>query len=107
MPVPDRYQEKRQGYQFSCMKAARVSIQPVWGQLPGSPRENGSIESFSDKMQDELWNREVFTTPEEFKVLIEQRRTEYNQVRPRSSLGSDHQLPRLSWLQIRVNKLYH
>jgi putative transposase len=32
-------------------------------------------------------NREIFTTLEEAKVLIEQWRKEYNQVRPHSSLG--------------------
>ncbi len=36
---------------------------------------------------DELLNREIFTTLEEAKVLIEQWRKEYNQVRPHSSLG--------------------
>jgi putative transposase len=54
---------------------------------PGSPWENGYIESFNGKMRDELLNREVFTTLEEARVLIEQWRREYNQVRPHSSLG--------------------
>jgi putative transposase len=54
---------------------------------PGSPWENGYIESFNGKMRDELLDREIFTTLEEAKVLIEQWRREYNQVRPHSSLG--------------------
>ena len=54
---------------------------------PGSPWENGYVESFNGKMRDELLNREIFTTLEEAKVLIEQWRREYNQVRPHSSLG--------------------
>jgi putative transposase len=54
---------------------------------PGSPWENGYIESFNGKLRDELLNREIFTTLEEAKVLIEHWRREYNQVRPRSSLG--------------------
>ena len=29
---------------------------------PGSPRENGYIESFNGKLRDELLNREIFTT---------------------------------------------
>ncbi len=37
---------------------------------PGSPCENGYIESFNGKMRDELLNREIFTTLEEAKVLI-------------------------------------
>ena len=54
---------------------------------PGSPWENGYIESFNGKLRDELLNREIFTTLTEAKVLIEDWRREYNQVRPHSSLG--------------------
>jgi putative transposase len=54
---------------------------------PGSPWENGYIESFNGKMRDELLDREIFTTLKEAKVLIEQWRQEYNQVRPHSALG--------------------
>jgi putative transposase len=54
---------------------------------PGSPWENGYIESFNGKMRDELLSREIFTTLREAKVLIEQWRREYNQVRPHSALG--------------------
>ena len=54
---------------------------------PGSPWENGYIESFNGKLRDELLNREIFTTLEEARVLIEQWRREYNQVRPHSALG--------------------
>ena len=53
----------------------------------GSPWENGYIESFNGKLRDELLAREIFTTLEEAKVLIEQWRKEYNQVRPHSALG--------------------
>jgi len=52
---------------------------------PGSPWENGYIESFNGKLRDELLDREIFTTLEEAKVLIEERRREYNQVRPHSA----------------------
>ena len=51
----------------------------------GSLWENGYIESFKWKMRDELLNREIFTTLDEAKVLIEQWRKEYNQVRPHSA----------------------
>jgi transposase InsO family protein len=54
---------------------------------PGSPWENGYIESFNGKLRDELLNCEIFYTLTEAKVLIEQWRKEYNQVRPHSSLG--------------------
>jgi putative transposase len=53
----------------------------------GSPWENGYIESFNGKLRDELLNREIFTTLGEARVLIEQWRREYNQLRPHSSLG--------------------
>ena len=54
---------------------------------PGSPWENGYVESFNGKMRDELLNREIFYTLEEARVLIEGWRKEYNQVRPHSALG--------------------
>jgi len=54
---------------------------------PGSPWENGYIESFNGKLRDELLNREIFTTLMEAKILIEGWRKEYNQIRPHSALG--------------------
>jgi putative transposase len=53
---------------------------------PGSPWENGYIESFNGKLRDELLNREVFTTLVEAKVLIEKWRQQYNTIRPHSAL---------------------
>jgi transposase InsO family protein len=54
---------------------------------PGSPWENGYVESFIGKLRDELLDREIFTNLVEAKILIEGWRKEYNQVRPHSSLG--------------------
>lgn len=54
---------------------------------PGSPWENGYVESFNGKLRDELLNGELFYTLEEAKVLIERWRVHYNRVRPHSSLG--------------------
>jgi putative transposase len=54
---------------------------------PGSPWENGSVESFNGKRRDELLDREVFDTLLEAKVLIGRWRKAYNTVRPHSSLG--------------------
>ena len=54
---------------------------------PGSPWENGYIESFNGKLRDELLDREIFDTLLEAQVLIAGWRKEYNQVRPHSSLG--------------------
>jgi putative transposase len=61
---------------------------------PGSPLENGYIESFNGKFRDELLNREIFTTLWEAKVLIEGWRREYNEIRPHSSLGYHPPAPR-------------
>lgn len=54
---------------------------------PGSPWENGYVESFNGKMRDELLRQEIFYTLDEAKVLVERWRHEYNRIRPHSSLG--------------------
>ena len=54
---------------------------------PGSPWENGYVESFIGKLRDELLNGEVLDTIVEAKVLVEGWRKEYNRFRPHSSLG--------------------
>jgi len=54
---------------------------------PGSPWENGYVESFHGKLRDELLNGEIFYTLKEGKVLMERWRREYNEFRPHSSLG--------------------
>ncbi len=54
---------------------------------PGSPWENGYVESFIGKLRDELLNGEIFDTLLEARVVIENWRREYNQCRPHSSLG--------------------
>ncbi|MCY4396395.1 MAG: integrase core domain-containing protein, partial [Rhodospirillaceae bacterium] len=54
---------------------------------PGSPWENGYIESFNARLRDELLNGEIFHTLKEAQVLIESWRHHYNAVRPHSSLG--------------------
>jgi transposase InsO family protein len=43
---------------------------------PGSPWENGYVESFNGKLRDELLNREIFCSLWEAKVLIERWRKE-------------------------------
>ncbi|NOG53153.1 MAG: transposase family protein [Planctomycetes bacterium] len=54
---------------------------------PGSPWENGYVESFNGKLRHELLNGEVFYTLKEAKVLVERWRIHYNTVRPHSALG--------------------
>lgn len=64
----------------------RVDVNTLYIE-PGSPWENGNVESFNGKLADELLEREVFDTLHEAKVLIERWRVHYNTVRPHSSLG--------------------
>ena len=54
---------------------------------PGSPWENGYIESFNGQLSDEVLDCEAFDTLREAQVLIERWRVVYNTVRPHSSLG--------------------
>ena len=54
---------------------------------PGSPWENGYVESFNGKLRDELLDREIFYSLREAEVLIERWRRHYNTVRPHSRLG--------------------
>ena len=54
---------------------------------PGSPWENGYVESFNGKVRDELLNPEIFDTVLEAQVLTERWRRVYNAVRPHSALG--------------------
>ena len=65
---------------------SRLGIETLFIE-PGSPWENGYIESFNGNLRDELLNGEIFTTLTEPKVLTELWRREYNQVRPHSALG--------------------
>jgi len=53
---------------------------------PGSPWENGYIESFNARMRDEFLNGELFGNMYEAEVLIKRWVTYYNTVRPHSSL---------------------
>jgi transposase InsO family protein len=64
----------------------RIGLQTLFIE-PGSPWENGYVESFNGKLRDELLNGELFYTLREAKVLIERWRRHYNTVRPHSSLG--------------------
>jgi len=54
---------------------------------PGSPWENGYIESFNGKLRDEFLNRELLDTLLEARVLTARWRREYNTVRPHSALN--------------------
>ena len=63
----------------------RIGVKTLYIE-PGSPWENGYIESFNGKLRDELLNGEIFDSILEAKVLTEKWRQEYNKIRPHSSL---------------------
>jgi len=71
---------------------ARLQVRPLYIE-PGSPWENGYIESFNGKMRDELLSLEIFYSLKEAQVLIEMWRRHYNTIRPHSSLGYRPPIP--------------
>jgi len=54
---------------------------------PGSPWQNGYVESFHDKFRRECLGREIFYTLTECRVVVNDWKRKYNQVRPHRSLG--------------------
>jgi putative transposase len=62
---------------------------------PGSPWENGYVESFNARLRDELLNGEIFSSLREAEVVIESWRRHYNTVRPHASLGYKPPAPEL------------
>ena len=54
---------------------------------PGSPWENGFVESFNARLRDEFLNGEIFYSLAEARIIIESWRRHYNAVRPLASLG--------------------
>ncbi len=57
---------------------------------PGSPWENGYVESFNGKFRYDYLNGELFYTLLEAQGLIERWRRHYNTKRPHSSRGIGH-----------------
>lgn len=54
---------------------------------PGKPWQNGLNESFNGKFRDECLSMQWFKNRIDAKILIEEFRRQYNEVRPHSSLG--------------------
>ena len=52
----------------------------------GSPWENGYVESAGGKLRDELLNREIFLSLDEFRWVIDRWRLDYNHHRIHSAL---------------------
>lgn len=78
------------GPEFTAMAVrdwlGRLDVAPLFI-APGSPWENGYVESFNGKLRDELLNGEIFYTLKEAQVLVERWRQTYNRIRPHSALG--------------------
>ena len=54
---------------------------------PGSPWENGYVESFNGKLRDECLNGELFLSLAEARYIVDRWRLDYNHYRPHSRLG--------------------
>jgi len=54
---------------------------------PGKPNQNAYIESFNGRLRDECLNEHWFVSLPHAKVMIEAWRREYNEERPKKSLG--------------------
>lgn len=78
----------------------KLDIAPLFI-APGSPWENGYVESFNGKMRYELLNGEIFFSLLEAQVIIERWRKHYNTKRPHSSLGYKPPAPEVIKLNFR------
>lgn len=79
-----------------------LAVSPLFV-YPGSPWENGYLESFNGKLRDELLNGELFYTLGGAQIVVEQWRQSYNTKRPNSALGYRPPVPeatvlRTSWV---------
>ena len=82
------YVRSDNGAEFTAAKVMRWLRDNAIGPAfiaPGSPWQNGVVESFNGKLRDELLNREWFRTRAEANVLIERWRQFYNERRPHSA----------------------
>ena len=70
---------------LSARTGARSS-RPIQSE-PGSPRENGHVESCNGKLRDEVSDREIFHALREARVLPRQDRQTDNRIRPDTSVG--------------------
>ena len=88
----DNLQFRSQGL---CRSGLQRSVQrpPT---SPGSPWENGYVESFNARLRDELLDGEIFYTLREAQIVIESWRRHYNTIRPHASLGYKPPAPRSS-----------
>ena len=73
-------------YQGRAASSAEQQVKTIYID-PGSPWQNGFVESFHGRFRDECLNREQLWTLTEARVVIEDCRRQYNEFRPHSKLG--------------------
>ena len=99
--LPDHIRSDN-GPEFTCRAVRewleRIGVRTLFIE-PGSPWDNGYVESFNGKLRDELLNGEIFYTLTEAQSLVQRWRREYNQVRPHSSLGYRPPAPEATLLE--------
>jgi len=74
-------------FSVDCQSDARLTIRRADPIDPGKPSQNGHIESFNGRFQDECLNASWFTSLADARHRIELWRRDYNEARPHSSLG--------------------
>ena len=70
-----------------CRLLERTGIMASWIE-PGSPWQNGYVESFHSRFRDECLQCEWFCTSSEVRTIIERWLGDYNHRRPHSSLDN-------------------
>jgi transposase InsO family protein len=105
--VPDHIRSDN-GPEFTAASVrqwlARIGVKSLFIE-PGSPWEDGYVESFNGKLRDECLNGEIFETLLEAQVLIERWRHEYNTFRPHSSLGYQPPAPEAKMITPNLRKI--
>ena len=72
---------------------------------PGSPWENGFCESFNGTFRDNLLDGEIFYSPKEAEIIVDEWVKHYNQIRPHSVLGYKPPAPQVQIPKIIQNQL--
>jgi len=93
VPQPSRSDN---GPEFLARKLQRwlktLQVEPL-SIDPGSPWENGDIESFNGNMRAQVLNGELFDTLKDAQILTERWRIHDNTVRPHRRLGGQPPAP--------------
>ena len=85
-----RYIRSDNGPEFVCKAVKNWLASEKVGTLfiePGSPWENGYVESFNGKLRDECLNGELFLNLAEARYVVDRWRLDYNHHRPHSRLN--------------------